>query len=499
MSSPPLLSMRGIGKRYGAVTALEEVNFELRAGEIHALVGENGAGKSTLMKILAGAIAPDAGETAIGGRPVRFDSPAASLAHGVGMIPQELSLVPGLSVAENILLGHEPRRRGLPLIDRAERDRRARAALELLGFDLDLQVLAAELSLAHGQMVEIARALSRKVRLLALDEPTAPLSGHEAERLFGVLRRLRDEGTGLIYISHRLEEVFQIADRITVLRDGRWIGTFDAADLDRAALIRLMVGRDLETEFPASRRQPGPELLRLEGLAAPRRPPVSLTLRRGEILGLAGLAGAGRSELVRTIFGAERRRGGKVFLEGRDIDPRSPREAIDLGLGLLTEDRNRFGLIPALTVRENLTLAGLARLTRGPLIRRGRERETAARIASRLQLRPADPETPVAALSGGNRQKVVLGRWLLTRPKVLIFDEPTAGVDVGARVEIYQWIEQEATEGTGIIVVSSDLAELLGLCDRILVLCAGEAAGELSRAEATGERIMTLATGGARA
>lgn len=496
MTVPPLLSMRGIVKRFGAVTALDEVTFELQAGEIHALVGENGAGKSTLMKVLAGAFAADAGEVIIDGRTVRFDSPAASQAQGVGMIPQELSLVPALSVAENILLGHEPRRPWLPVIDRVERDRRARAALAFLGLDLDLETPVGSLSIAHCQVVEIARALSRKIRILALDEPTAPLSGHETQRLFEVLRRLRTEGVGLIYISHRLEEIFQIADRITVLRDGKLIQTAGAGALDRSALIRLMVGRDLEGEFPRNEIPRGQELLRLEGVAAAGLQPIHFSLHRGEILGLAGLVGAGRSELVRALFGADPRTGGRIVFDGRVIDPRSPREAIDLGIGLLTEDRNRYGLIPALTVRENLTLAGLAGLTRGPFIRKDQEQKTAAEFVRRLKLRPPSAESPVTALSGGNRQKVVLGRWLLTRPKLLIFDEPTAGVDVGARAEIYQWICQTAAQGTGVIVVSSDLPELLGLCDRIVVMCEGALTGALSRAEATQERIMALATGG---
>ncbi len=497
MSALPLLEMRGIGKRYPGVVALDRVDFDLRAGEVHALVGENGAGKSTLLKILAGAAAADSGRVFIDGAPVRIDSPATSQRLGVGMIHQDLKLVPGLSVAENILLGREPTRGRSGLLDRAAMARQARAALQQLGEDLPLATPVARLRAAHQQIVAIARALTREVRVLALDEPTAALSGREAANLFRLVRALRDRGVGVIYITHRLVEVFEIADRVTVLRDGRVVHCGPAEALDAPELIRLMVGRDLE---PASARPPagpGSEVLRVDQLSAPGFANVGFAVRRGEILGLAGLVGAGRTELARVIFGADPRTSGRVLLEGREIAPRSPREAIDLGIALLTEDRNRFGLVPAMTIKENITLPSLALFSAGPFLRPAREAGATRRIADQLQIKTPSVDRPVTDLSGGNRQKVVLARWLLSRSKLLIFDEPTAGVDVGAKQEIHNLIRGLARGGTGVLVISSELPELLALCDRILVLCAGAVAGELPRSEATQERIMTLAAGGA--
>jgi ribose transport system ATP-binding protein len=493
-----LLGLSGIVKRYGEVLALDRVDFELTRGEIHALVGENGAGKSTLMKILAGAIPRDAGAVLVDGAEAEPDSPAASQRLGIGMIHQDLRLVPEMTVAENLLLGAEPLVAKTPFLDRRAMERAARDALAQLGEELDPAAKAGTLGVARQQIVEIARAISKKVRILALDEPTASLTGREIGRLFAVLRRLRAEGTGIIYISHRLEEVFEIADRVTVLRDGRTVATAAASEIDRATLVRYMVGRDIAE---GTRRNPpagGEELLRLEGVAANGLGPVDLSLHRGEVLGLAGLVGAGRTELVRLVFGADRPERGRIFLEGRQVSPRSPREAIDLGIALLTEDRNRLGLIPTMGVRENVTLAGLRSLGRGLFTSRRREAEATRRHVDRLRIRTPSIEAAVDQLSGGNRQKGVLARWLETRSKVLIFDEPTAGVDVGARAEILALVRELAAGGAGVIVVSSDLPELLGVSDRILVLHRGRIAGELAAEDATQERVMTLATGGGR-
>jgi len=494
MSAPPLLEMRGIVKRYGEVTALAGTGFTLRAGEVHALVGENGAGKSTLVKILAGALSRDAGEIRIEGRAVEIDSPSAALALGIGMIPQDLNLVPELSVAENVFLGDEPVRGRGPFLDRPAMERAARAILAPLGETGDVRSPVAALSIARRQLVEIARALARRARVLALDEPTAPLSGNESAALFRTLARLRGEGVGILYISHRLEEIYEIAEHVTVLRDGEVVASASLAEIERPALIRLMVGRELEAPGEAARPAAGKELLRLEGIAGGRVEGIDLVLRRGEILGLAGLVGAGRSELVRLIFGADPRRAGRMFLEGCEVTPRTPREAIDLGIGLLTEDRNRLGLVLPMNVRENLTLASLTRHCRGPFLSAVRECAAAGRQFERLRIKARSPEAEVEELSGGNRQKVVLGRWLESGCKVLLFDEPSAGVDVGARHEIFALIRSLAADGTGVIVVSSDLDELLALADRVVVMCEGRLRGELSRAEATREKIMTLAT-----
>ncbi|MBZ5638339.1 MAG: sugar ABC transporter ATP-binding protein [Acidobacteriia bacterium] len=491
-----LLELRGIVKRYGAVLALDRVDFDVARGEVHALVGENGAGKSTLMKILAGAVPRDAGSVLVDGTEAVLDSPADSQRLGIGMIHQDLKIVPEMTVAENLLLGAEPLVERTPFIDRRAMERTARAALAQLGEVLDPAAKAGRLGVARQQIVEIARAISRKVRVLALDEPTAPLTGREIARLFDVVRRLRGEGAGIVYISHRLDEVFEIADRVTVLRDGRTVASAPASTIDRATLVRWMVGREITEGARTAERAPGEEILRLEEVAAGGLGPVTLRLHRGEILGLAGLVGAGRTELARLIFGADRAERGRMLLEGKVIAPRSPREAIDLGIALLTEDRNRLGLVPTMGVRENVTLADLRALGRGIFTSRRREAVATKRHVDRLRIRTPSLDTRVDELSGGNRQKVVLARWLEARSKVLIFDEPTAGVDVAAKAEILALVRELAAGGAGVIVISSDLPELLGLSDRVLVLCSGRIAGDLAACDATPERVMSLATGG---
>jgi ribose transport system ATP-binding protein len=493
----PLLHMRGITKRYPGVLALDNVDFDLRAGEVHCLVGENGAGKSTLMKILSGAEGRDSGEILIDGLPAPITSPMEAQRLGIGIIYQDFKLVPSLSVAENILLGHEPRIGRTPFVDRKMMKRVSAGVLAQLGEPIDVQQLVESLSMAHRQIVEVARVISRKARIVAMDEPSAPLTEKELTKLFDVIRILKREGVGVIYISHRLEEIFEIGDRVTVLRDGRVIHSCPISEADKRSLIRWMVGRESESEFPKLALQPGEEVFRVEKLS--RRPAVqevSFSVRRKEIFGLAGLVGAGRSELARLIFGADKRDGGRIFLEGREISPRSPREAIDLGIGLLTEDRNRYGLIMQMNVKENITLANLRSLVRGLFIDRKSEKQISTRFVDQLRIKTPSLLQRVEFLSGGNRQKVVLARWLFTQSKLLIFDEPTAGIDVGVKYEIYNIINELAAQGIGIIVISSQLPELLGICDRIGVMCEGRLVGILHREEATREKIMLLATGG---
>lgn len=496
MTAAPLLELRGIVKRYGEVVATNAVDLSVTAGEVHALVGENGAGKSTLMKVLSGALRQDAGSILINGTPVVFHSPADAIAAGVGMIPQDLQLVGEMTVAENIVLGTEPVGGRSPFVDRMAMTQIAAAALTELGETIDPSVPVRELSVARRQLVEIARAVSRKVRVLAFDEPTAALSDREVAALFRLIRRLTDEGAGIVYISHRLDEVLAIADRVTVMRDGAVVASAPVATMDRKAIVRAMVGRELPEGARREAKAPGDELLRLAGVSGGRLTGIELALRRGEVVGLAGLVGAGRTELARLIFGADRRTAGRMTVTGVAVDPRSPREAIDLGIGLLTEDRDGCGLIPEMNVRENATLAALARFRRGPFIARRRESETVRGLASRLRLAAPSIETAVSQLSGGNRQKVVLARWLATQSKILIFDEPTAGVDVGARQEIHALIDELAAEGRGVIVISSDLDELLSIADKIVVMREGRIAGELSASQATRENVMTLATSG---
>ncbi len=511
----PRLALRGVSKSYGPVAALRDVDFEVAAGEVHALVGENGAGKSTLVKVLGGAVRASAGTIALDGREVLVASPAAAARLGIAIVHQDASLVPELTVAENVALGREPRRARWPrLLDRPQMDALARRALAQLGETaIEPGRRVAELGVAARQMVEIARGLARAARVLALDEPTAALTRPETERLFAALARLTAAGTAVIYISHRLEEVIRVAQRITVLRDGAVVRTGAVGEFDRGALVRAMVGRDVDADVMAGRDAGGlrrlrrlnpplqsppiqePPLLETRGLSGTGVVGVDLTVQAGEVLGIGGLVGAGRSELAQLLFGAVPRTGGTVRLDGREVAPASPRAAIELGFAFLTEDRNRLGLVGALNVRENATLTALGRFRRGPFIARAPEAAAAREMADRLQLTPRDVEAPVGALSGGNRQKVVLARWLLAGARVFLFDEPTAGVDVGAKREIHLLIEELAARGAGVIVISSDLPELLALSDRVLVMRGGRVVGAVERAAATEERVLALALG----
>jgi ribose transport system ATP-binding protein len=470
------------------------VNFELERGEIHALVGENGAGKSTLMKILAGAIARDGGRIVLDGEDVGLASPGEAQQRGIGVIYQDFKLVPELSAAENILLGHEPTETVFHFVQRGRLRSRAHRLLQQLGESIDVRAPVKALTVAERQMVEIAKALSRNVRLLVMDEPTAPLTDRETANLFRVVRSLKADGVSIIYISHRLEEIFEIADRITVLRDGRVVVTCPASEATPSKLIRWMVGREMDEEYPRLARRRSDELLRVEHLTNRRLQDVSLTLYRGEILGIAGLVGAGRSDLARAIFGADPIQSGNMFLEGAPLRPRSPYEAIKAGIGLLTEDRNQQGLFLLRSVRENITVSDLRPVRGRFLLDRNKERGIASQFVERLRVKPGGTEMEVNALSGGNRQKVVLARWLHTRSRVLIFDEPTVGIDVGVKYEIHVLMNELARDGIGVIMISSDLPELLGVCDRVVVLCSGRVSGVLSRDEATKERVMSLAT-----
>jgi ribose transport system ATP-binding protein len=491
---PALLRLEGICKQYPGVRALDEVTVELRSGEVHCIVGENGAGKSTLIKILSGAITKDRGQILIDGSKASIASPMDALRRGIAIIYQDFKLVPELSVAENIFLGKEPIQKTLPIIDYASMHRNARAQLLQLGEEIDTMLSVSRLSAAQQQIVEIAKALSRRVRILAFDEPSAALTERELLKLFAIIRRLTSEGVGIMYISHRLDEIFEIGDRVTVLRDGRAINTSLIEAVNKKSLIQMMVGRKLEDEFPNVALTRGEEILHVENVSGGILQNVHFSLCSGEILGFAGLIGAGRTEIARIIFGADGKESGSIFLKGKEISPRSPREAIDVGIGLLTENRNRLGLITDMKVAENISLSSLDKLLRGPFLDKVKEVEMARRFVDQLHIKTPGVDEPVENLSGGNRQKVILARWLATKSKVLIFDEPTAGIDVGAKYEIYVLMKKLAQEGVGVIMISSDLPELLGLCDRIIVMRDGRITGELDRDEATQEKIMSLAT-----
>jgi ribose transport system ATP-binding protein len=492
LMTAPALEMRAITKSFAGNPVLAGVNLSAASGEVHALVGENGAGKSTLMKILAGVHRPDAGEILMDGRGVRFTRPADALAHGIAMIYQELSLAPHLTVAENIFLGREPLKFApLGLIDRGEQNERAAERLKEYGFNLDPRARVERLSAADRQLVEITRATLEAGRVLVMDEPTSSLTAREVEELFRLIRNLKARGLSVIYISHRLEELDSIADRLTVLRDGRAIYTGAWGEISQDEIIRHMAGRELKEIFPPRKRLRGETRLRVERLTHKGKfSDVNFEVRAGEVLGLAGLAGAGRTELVETIFGVRGADEGEIFLGGSRLDRNEPARAVKRGLGLLTEDRKRTGLCLNQPLDKNLTLANVRALLKGWWIERRRERAAAREYIERLRIRPPEPDKMVARLSGGNQQKVLLARWLFARSEVFLLDEPTRGVDVAARSEIYRAINRLTEEGAAVLMVSSDLPELLGMADRILVMRRGRLVAELSARETTQEEIL---------
>jgi len=489
----PLLEMRGIEKSFPGVRALRGVSLELNRGEVLALVGENGAGKSTLIKVLGGAHRPDAGEIRIEGRRLEIPSPLAAQEAGVSIIYQEFNLVPDLTVRENIFIGHEECAAGFV---RARREQsRTRELFRKIGMDIDPAARCRELTVAQQQVVEIAKALSVKAKIIVMDEPSATLTREEVRRLFEIIRELKTEGIGIIYISHRLEEVFETADRVMVLRDGEHVGTRPVSEVSKGKLIEMMVGRPLEAEFPPRNARPGAERLRVENLrwrSVVRD--VSFSVRGGEILGVAGLVGAGRTETMRLVFGAETPEHGRIFVDGREAVIRSPRDAIRCGICLLPEDRKGQGLVLIHSVRENFGLPNLDRFLRWGFVDRAREREELKGYIESLRIKVPGTEDPVMNLSGGNQQKVVLAKWLARRADIVLFDEPTRGIDVGAKYEIYLLMRRLAAEGKAVVMVSSELPEILGMSDRIVVMHEGRVTGEITDVEnATQEGILALA------
>jgi D-xylose transport system ATP-binding protein len=502
------LEMREITKSFPGVRALDGVTFSLGRGEIHALVGENGAGKSTLMKVLGGVYPHGTygGEIAVEGAERRFAGVRDSEAAGIAVIFQELSLVKEMTVGENIFLGREPRRFGVVRWD--ELYSRAQGLLDDLQLRVDPRTPVRNLGIGQQQLVEIAKALSQRARILVLDEPTAALTDAEVETLFRILNRLRARGVGMIYISHKLDEVFRISDRVTVLRDGRTVGTEATGNLTESQVIARMVGREVGDIFPAPTHERGEVAFEARGVTvedpnvAGKRlvKGVSFAVRRGEVLGVAGLMGAGRSDLLMAIFGAHAGRvTGEVLVGGRRVSIRNPAEAIRQGLGFVTEDRKRFGLVLDQTILNNMTLAGLARLSGRFVTDVDAEAAAGSRSMKELRVKANSVFTVAGTLSGGNQQKVVLAKWLLTNPKVLFLDEPTRGIDVGAKQEIYALVNRLASQGLAIVLVSSELPEVLGLSDRVIVLHEGKITGEFARTEATPEAVMACATGHAKA
>lgn len=493
-----LLSAENLTKSFAGVQALRRGAIDLRAGEIHALVGENGAGKSTLIRIIAGALSPDSGSLTIGGHPVTEFSPVGARELGVSVIYQQPALFPDLTVIENLAIGLESpslwRR-----IDWTARRKRAVELLDRVGAVIDPDSIVSSLSMPQQQLVEIARALGRSARILILDEPTASLSEREVGNLFRILRELRRQGLAIVYISHRIEEIFALADRVTVLRDGETVLTESIDQTDRVSLIRMMVGREIEAVFPKREVAIGETLLRVDNLSssAAGLSNISLELRTGEILGLAGLVGAGRSELARCLFGLHSIDTGSIWIRGEQKASliRSPADAIEAGIAYVPEDRRRHGVIQELSIILNGSLAVLPRLTSRGLLDQARERQLAAFYAERLCLRADTLYANVSTLSGGNQQKVALARWLATNPSILILDEPTQGIDVGAKAEIHRLMGELAATGMAILMISSELPEILGMCDRIAVMRGGRISATLERSEATPERIISIALG----
>jgi ribose transport system ATP-binding protein len=486
--------MQGITKIFPGVQALTEVDFDLRPGEVHALLGENGAGKSTLMRILFGVHQKDAGHIKMHGQEVSIRNPHHAQQLGIAMVHQELNLVASMNAAQNIVLGREQRRIGVlnwPAIYNEAKEQLAR-----LGVELDLRVPVRYLSVAQQQMVEIAKALSWKAKVLVMDEPTSALTQHEIDQLFQLLKRLTSQGVGIVFISHRMEEINALADRVTVLRDGRKVGGWPVGEVNMAQLIQAMVGRNVNQLFPKDQAERAAEALRVEGLQ--RRGilyNISLSAYQGEILGIAGLVGSGRTELARAIFGADPIDAGKISIKGQPVSIRSPQQAIRHGLGFLTEDRKTQGLVLAMTLESNLALTVYDLLTRMAVIRQDKRRQLANDYIERLKIRPPQADRQARYFSGGNQQKVVLGKWLARKTDILIFDEPTRGIDVGAKAEVHQLMNDLARAGKSVVMISSELPEILNMSDRIVVMREGRLVAELSRQEATQELVMEYATG----
>jgi rhamnose transport system ATP-binding protein len=493
----PRLAIAGVSKSYEGIHALADVSFDVAPGEIHALVGENGAGKSTMVKVITGLVTPDTGTLHLDGTPVAFPTPMAAREAGVSAVYQDPKLFPHLDVAENIFMGIFPRT-GRGIVDRRRTYAETGRLLDELGVDLDPQAVVAGLSVAELQFVGIARALTRDLRLLILDEPTAALTPSEADRLFAIVRRLRERGTSVVFISHRLEELPGFVDRVTVLRDGRHVRTAPIAELTQPDIVRLMVGRSLENLYRrmGDGNELGPERLRVEGLTlAGAFRDISFSVRGGEIVTLAGLVGAGRTEIAQAVFGIVPAESGRVWVDGKAVSVRGPRQMLGLGVAYLPEDRDGQGLVTAFSIADNMTLPIIGRLSHLGFLQRRREREIAERLATDLQVKMGSLDQVVAALSGGNRQKVVLGKWLATEPRVLLLDEPTHGIDVGTKAQVHELIARLARQGLAILVISSDLPEVLAISDRILVIAEGFLTAEFRGGEVDQERVMLAATG----
>ena len=495
MDQPALLEMRGISKSFPGVKALDNVNLTVRPGTVHALMGENGAGKSTLMKCLFGIYRRDEGTITLDGRDVEFKSSKEALENGVAMVHQELNQALTRTVKDNLWLGRYPKVGGFIVSERIM-DKRTREIFEELEVNVDPNAIMSKLPVSQRQMVEIAKAVSYDAKVIVFDEPTSSLTETEVEHLFRIINMLRSKGCGIIYISHKMEEILRISDDVTIMRDGTWVATRPAKELTMDEIIRLMVGRELTNRFPPKTNQPGEVILDVQHMAGKytRLKDATFQLKKGEILGIAGLDGSGRTEVLENLFGAMTREGGSITLHGRQIQNRSPKEAIKNGFALLTEERRATGIFGIRDIKENTVISNLkGYLLGGVVLSDKKMREDTDWSIQAMHIKTPSQRTQIRSLSGGNQQKVIIGRWLLTKPEILLLDEPTRGIDVGAKYEIYQLIIDLANEGKGVIMVSSEMPELLGVCDRIIVMSGGQVAGEVNAASTSQEEILTLA------
>lgn len=495
-----VFELKNVTKRFPGVLALDDISFDLKAGEVHVLLGENGAGKSTLIKTMTGAHIPDEGIIKVNGKEVKLEGPTHAIDLGISAVYQEFNMIPYLTAWENVFLGKEPiKGKLIKRLDRKEMRAKTQDALNQVGATINLEMPVGEYGVATQQMIEIAKSLNADSKILILDEPSAVLTEKEIKKLFEIIRKLTSQGVAVVYISHRLEEISEIGDRVTVLRDGKYIETVDIVKgkMDKEELIRLMVGRELTDLFPKIDVEPGDELLKVEGInKAGELKDINFTLREGEILGIGGLVGAGRTETAKAIFGANPFDSGKIYIQGEEVNIKSPKDAIQKGIGLAPEDRKTEGLIQIMEIDNNINLSSMDNVSNGAVIDLKKLTNVSRELAEKLTVKTPHLKQLVKNLSGGNQQKVVLAKWLATQAKVIILDEPTRGIDVGAKVEVYQLMNELVQKGVGIIMISSELPELLAMSDRILVMHEGEISGELKREEATQEKILTLAAGG---
>lgn len=493
MTGDTILKLDHISKLYPGVVALDDMNMEFREGEVHAIVGENGAGKSTMIKTISGAIEPSAGTIELGGETFERLTPKLSREKGVAVIYQEFTLVPVLSVADNIFMG-EYMLKGM-VLDRKAMEDRTRDLFERLHVSIDPKAKVADLTTGFQQIVEIAKAISKDARVLIMDEPSAPLTMAEVESMYEIVDRLKEEGVTIIYISHRMEEIFRLSDRTTVIRDGKYIQTLNTADTNKQELIKLMVGRELNDTYPSREKEAKETVLKLEKVSGNGVKDISFEVKKGEILGLGGLVGAGRTELAQLIFGSEKLTSGRIIYQGQEMHMKNCKEAIDRGIAMIQEDRKRHGVVLNMSIRDNTTLPCLRRISRHGVISGQKEEDVTKRYQETLRIKTPSNQQLVKNLSGGNQQKVVLAKWLAMDPEVIIFDEPTRGIDVGAKQEIYDIMNDLANQGKCIIMISSDMEELIGMSDRVIVLCKGRMAGSLSKEEVSQESILTKAAG----